>query len=79
MRNSAKIFLLWLKNKDVYRQYKENFINYDLHHSFSVFISEYSPSSYLSSAFFWSDTSQGWEKLNWEWVDYVEKEELDEK
>lgn len=31
--------------------------------------------------FFWADTSQGWnywEELNWEWLDYAEKEELDE-
>lgn len=81
MKDSAKIFLQWLKDKGVYSQYKENFINYDLHHSFSVFISEYNPYSYLSSAFFWADTSQGWnywEELNWEWLDYAEKEELDE-
>lgn len=75
MKDKAKIFLLWLKEHDCYERYKENFINYDLHHSFSVFISEYSPYSYLSSAFFWVDTSQGWdywEELNWDWVDYVD-------
>lgn len=82
MKDKAKIFLQWLKNKGVYEQYKENFINYHLHCSFSTFISEYSSCFYLSNAFFWSDTSQGieyWKELNWEWVDYVEKEELDEK
>lgn len=81
MKDSAKIFLLWLKNKDVYDRYKENFTHYRCS-SFSVFISEYIPSSYLSSAFFWADTSQGWnywEELNWEWIDFVEKEKLNEK
>ena len=82
MRNSAKIFLLWLKEHDCYDQYKENFISYHLHCSFSTFISECNPCFYLSNAFFWTDTSQGieyWKELNWEWIDYAEKEKLDEK
>jgi hypothetical protein len=79
MKNSAKIFLLWLKEHDCYGQYKENFISYRLHCSFSTFISEYIPYSYLSSAFFWADTSQGWDywqELNWKWVDFLEEKEI---
>lgn len=79
MKNSAKIFLLWLKEHDCYGQYKENFISYHLHCSFSTFISEYIPYSYLSSAFFWADTSQGWDywqELNWKWVDFLEEKEI---
>ena len=31
MKDKTKIFLKWLKNKEVYEQYKENFINYSNH------------------------------------------------
>ena len=57
MKDKTKIFLKWLKNKEVYEQYKENFINYSNHKSFLRFTSKFRIDYYLITCFCWDNTS----------------------
>lgn len=79
MENRAKMFLQWLKNKGVYEQYKENFINYSKHKSFLRFMSEFRIDDYLMTCFCWEKTLQGedyWSHVYREWVDFCRKREI---
>lgn len=75
MKDSAKIFLLWLKNKDVYDRYKENFINDSYYPKFRELIHFEPRKKYISYAFFWKNTPQGykyWHDIHYKWIEYLD-------
>lgn len=79
MKDKTKMFLKWLKDKEVYEQYKENFINYSKHKSFLRFTSKFRIDDYLMNCFCWDNTSQGedyWCSLYREWVSFLKEKEI---
>lgn len=79
MKDKAKIFLKWLKDKEVYEQYKENFINYSNHKSFPRFTSKFRIDDYLMTCFCWEKTLQGedyWRDLYREWISFLREKKI---
>lgn len=73
MKDKTKMFLKWLKDKEVYEQYKENYCDiekrfpkYHDNMSFNQFFYDDIGES-ISWAFRWQDTPEGW--LYWNEID----------
>lgn len=79
MKDKVKIFLQWLKDRGVYEQYKENFINYSKYKSFFRFTSKFRIDDYLMNCFCWYYTSEGgnyWRDLYREWISFLREKKI---
>ena len=75
MKKIDKEFISFLKRNDCYYEYKENFINNGYYPKFREFMHFAPRKKYISYAFFWKNTPQGYEYWNViyrKWIDYLD-------
>lgn len=63
MRQRTKLFIDFLKENKCYSQYKDNFFRFGHYDSFGDFI-HYQRSINWIDAFYWGNTSEGWDYWN---------------
>lgn len=75
MNEIDKEFLSFLKRNDCYCEYKENFINSGYYFNFRELMNIEPRKSYISMAFHWSSTLQGfnyWSGMHIKWKEYLD-------
>lgn len=75
MKEIDKEFIAFLKINNCYFEYKENFINDSYYPKFREFIHFEPRKKYISYAFFWKNTPQGyeyWYDIHYKWIEYLD-------
>ena len=79
-KDIIRVFAIFLKKKDVYEKYKDNFYTRRLSKSYNFrdvievknyFFKYNEPNDFIESAFTWAYTKEGntfWSKINDEWL-----------